>query len=185
MRAKRLAFVDLETTGLNPFRHEITEIGIVLADQRRDLFDKQYLEFVSEHEILLMPMHIETADKKSLEISKYYNRDRSNALRQKEGLQMAADLLNGCIFVAQNVAFDWGFLQKAGNEYGIDLDSRVHYHKLDLASMVFGKHYHDPALFKFSLREMTEHFGVKNADAHTAIADARATFEVAKKVLES
>lgn len=183
MKKHRLAFVDLETTGLDPFRCEVIEIGIVLAEQRTDLFGKQSLEFISEHNIQLAPVHIQTADLKALEVTKYHKRDWSKAVAQKEGLAQAATLLEGTIFVAQNVAFDWAYLQKAGNEYGVDFEKKVHYHKLDLASMVFGKLYNDPKLSKFSLRELTEYFGVTNADAHTALADARATFEVCKKLL--
>ena len=183
MKRHKLAFVDLETTGLDPFRHEVTEIGIVLAEQRADLFGKQYLELLSEHEILLLPLHIETAEAKALEITKYFKRDRSKAVPQKEGLLQAAALLEGSIFVAQNVAFDWAFLQKAGNEYGVNFEKAVYYHKLDLASMALGKYYHIPELSKFTLRELTVHFDVVNQDAHSALADARATFEVCKKLL--
>jgi DNA polymerase III alpha subunit (gram-positive type) len=185
VKRHKLAFVDLETSGLDPFKHEILEIGIVIAEQRADLFGKQYLEILSEHEILLLPEHIETAEAKALEISKYFKRDRSKAVPQREGLAQAAAILEGTIFVAQNVAFDWAFLQKAGNEYGVNLEKAVYYHKLDLASMALGKHYHLPELSKFTLRELTTHFAVVNQDAHTALADARATFEVCKKLLAS
>lgn len=183
MKHHRLAFVDLETTGLDPFRHEIIEIGIVLVEQKKDLFGKQSLELISEHEMLLRPEHIETADPKALGVSKYDKQKWGNAVSQKEGLAWAAALLDGTVFVAQNVSFDWGFLRKAGNEYGVDFEKAVHYHKLDLASMVFGKLYHDPKLSRFSLREMTEYFGVVNEKAHTALPDARATFEVCEKLL--
>ena len=184
MKKLTLAFVDLETTGLHPSRHEIFEIGIVLAEQHCDLFGHQYLELITEHELLLLPEHLETADKKALEISTYHLRDMSNAYTQKEGLMKAAEILNSTMFIAQNVGFDWAFLQRSGERYGIDFDSRVHYHKLDLASMVFGKLYHDTRLSKFTLREMTEYFTVTNLHAHTALSDARASFEVAKKLLE-
>lgn len=183
MKRHKLAFVDLETTGLDPFRHEIIEIGIVLAEQKRDLFGKQSLELISEHEMLLRPEHIATADPKALGVAKYDKHRWEKAVSQKEGLVWAAALLEGTVFIAQNVSFDWGFIRKAGNEYGIDFEKAVHYHKLDLASMVFGKLYHDPKLSRFSLRELTDYFGVKNENAHTALADARATFEVCKKLL--
>jgi DNA polymerase III epsilon subunit-like protein len=128
-------------------------------------------------------VHIESADPKSLEIIKYAKRDWSAAVSQKEGLMNAAELLRGTVFIGQNVGFDWAFLLKSGDDYGVNFDKAVHYHKLDLASMVFGKLYHESKLFKYSLREMTEYFGVINHDAHTALADARATFEVCKKLL--
>ena len=184
MKTHTLAFVDLEATGLDPSRCEIIEIGIVLAKQSSNLFGSSFLEIISEHNIQLNPLHIETADPKALEITKYYDRDWSAAVSQKDCLLQAAEILKNTVFVAQNVGFDWAFIQRAGEEYGIDFDSVVHYHKLDLASMVFGKLYKDPDLFKFSLREMTQYFDVKNDNAHTALSDARATFEVCNKLLQ-
>ena len=183
MKTHTLAFVDLEMTGLDPFRHEIIEVGIVLARQVEGEGGKGDIEFVAEYNIQLKPEHIANADPKGLEINKFYKRDWSAAVKQKVGLQRVREILDGTVFIAQNVALDWAFLQYAGSLHGIDFDKAVHYHKLDLASMVFGKMYHEPKLFKFSLREMTVHFDVTNQDAHTALADARATFEVCKKML--
>ena len=184
MKKHRLAFVDLETTGLDAMKHEIIDIGIIIAEQHEDLFGGRSLHYVSEHEIYLTPLHIERADPKALAINKYTKRDWSRAVGQKEGLSEAARILTDTIFVAQNVTFDWTFLYISGNTYGVNFDKAVYYHKLDLASMAFGKLYHNSDLSRFTLRELTVHFGVANTDAHTAISDARATFEVAKKILE-
>ena len=183
MKNHTLAFVDLETTGLDPMNHEIIEIGIVLAKQVDGSDGKRTLEVLSEHNIQLIPEHIENADPKGLEINKFHKRDWSKAVKQKTGLLQAVDILKDTVFIAQNVGGDWAFLLKAGEDYQVSFENVVHYHKLDLASMAFGKLYHDPKLFKFSLRELTEYFEVKNVDAHTALSDARATFEVCKKLL--
>ena len=182
MKNHTLAFVDLETTGLDPFSAEVIEIGIVLATQHRS-DGVTSLDLLSEHNIQLLPEHIETADPDSLRITKYHQRDWGKAVTQKEGLLLAGTLLDGTVIIGQNVSFDWAQLQKAGHDYGVDFDKLVHYHKLDLASMAFGKFYHEPKLFKFSLRELTEYFDVTNENAHTALADARATFEVCRKIL--
>lgn len=184
MKTHKLAFVDLETTGLDPARHEIIEIGIVTAEQKTDAQGRRFLEKIGEYNIQLTPVHIETADPKGLEVNKYHERDWSAAVPQSVGFGQALEILDGTVFIAQNVGFDWAFLQRSGTEHGIDFDAHVHYHKLDLASMVFGKLYHEQKLFKYSLREMTEYFGVKNDEAHAALSDARATFEVCKKLLE-
>lgn len=184
MKNQNIAFIDIEATSLNPFTGEVIEVGIVLASQEKDDAGKATLAVLSEHSIALRPEHIETADPESLKVCKYHERDWSHALPQKDGLEEVVRLLKGTIFVGQNVAFDWGFLQKACYDQGIDLNNVVHYHKLDLASMTFGKFYREPNLYRYSLREMAEFFGVVNTDAHTALADARATFEVCKKVLE-
>ena len=121
------------------------------------------------------------------EFVEHSNRDhvREIVLVRKFSFIVSRLSVAGTVFVGQNVAFDWGFLLKACREQGINLDTLVHYHKLDLASMAFGKFYRETKLFRFSLREMSEHFGVVNQDAHTALADARATFEVCKKVIEA
>lgn len=186
MKDLRLSFVDTETTGLDPWKHEIFEIGVVIGrptEAPGDLFGTQTIELVSEHEFLITPDHPETADPKALEVSKFKGRDWSKAITRREALQAFAELVNGTVFVAQNVCFDWTFLVKECREEGIDLDRILHYHKLDLASMAFGLRYHDPKFFRFSLRELSERFEVRNADAHTALSDARTTFEVARKII--
>lgn len=184
MKKQQLAFVDLETTSLDPFMGEVIEIGVVIADQITLPDGRPSLAFVEKHAIALVPQHVETADPKSLEICHYHERDWSHAVPPAEGLRKLATLLSGKIFVGQNVAFDWGYLLHAGHTYGIQFDPLVHYHKLDLASMAFGKLYTEPQLFRFSLREMAEYFGVENTAAHTALADAETTFEICKLLME-
>ena len=44
--------------------------------------------------------------------------------------------------------------------------------------MAFGRSYRDPALFKFSLNELTSNFGVKRENAHTELSDARAALDM-------
>src|SRR4051812_17388518 len=134
MKTHKLAFVDLEMTGLDPAVHEIIEIGCVLAEQKKDRTGKLYIESISEHEFQLIPQHIETADPKGLEVNHYHERDWSKAVHPKEALSKFSELVDGYVFVAQNVAIDWMFLAKIGNDYGIDFDKKLHYHRLDLAS---------------------------------------------------
>jgi DNA polymerase III epsilon subunit-like protein len=183
MKQHTLAFLDLEATALDPFQGEIIEIGIVLVKQEKDLEGLPVLTKLSEHLIALIPEHIETADPKSLEVCKYHERDWSHAVTQRDGIAEALRVLKDTIIVAQNVGFDWAYLQKAVHDQGMIIEGEVHYHKLDLASMAFGKLYTDATLFKYSLRELAGYFGVENSDAHTALSDARTTFLIAAKLL--
>lgn len=185
MKHHTLAFLDLETTGLDPFKGEIIEIGIVLAKQKKDPEGLPVLTKLSEHLIALLPEHIETADPKSLEVCKYHERDWSHAVTQRDGITEALSILKDTVIVAQNVGFDWAYLQKSVHDQGMVIEGVVHYHKLDLASMAFGKLYTESALFKYSLRELAEYFGVENSEAHTALSDARTTFLIAEKLLRS
>ena len=60
----------------------------------------------------------------------------------------------------------------------------MHYHKLDTISIAWAKFHKDTDVIHFSLRELCERFGIKNEKAHTALSDARATFELYKKLME-
>ena len=83
--------------------------------------------------------------------------------------------------VGHNVAFDAGFLECAFNK--MEMQNTMHYHKLDTVSISWAKLHNDPKLEHFSLREMCVRFDIKNEHAHTALSDARATFELYKKLM--
>ena len=83
--------------------------------------------------------------------------------------------------IGHNVAFDSGFLEYASSEAGIA--NTMHYHKLDTVSISWAKLHKDPDVEHFSLRELCVRFGIKNERAHTALSDARATFELYKKLM--
>jgi hypothetical protein len=57
-------------------------------------------------------------------------------------------------------------------------------YKLDTISIAFARLYNRPDV-KYSLRYLCELFGVKNENAHTALADARALYEVYKKMMNA
>src|SRR3989344_1833010 len=57
-------------------------------------------------------------------------------------------------------------------------------HNLDNVSVAWAKLHKDPDLEHFSLRELCLRFGIENKEAHTALSDARATYELYKKLME-
>ena len=67
MRTHNLAFIDIETTGLNFFKHEIIEIGCVLTTPS--------LEVIEEFELKIKPQKIENADPVALKITHYNEED--------------------------------------------------------------------------------------------------------------
>jgi DNA polymerase-3 subunit epsilon len=59
-----IAFIDLETTGLDPVKHEILQIGIVRVDART-------LTIHSQIELKVIPVRIIDAEAKALEVNGY------------------------------------------------------------------------------------------------------------------
>lgn len=173
MRKHNFAFVDIETTGLNLLSHEIIEIGCVITAPN--------LEVLEEFELKIKPEHIENADRAALKINHYEEENWKDAMNLKEAVKIFLEKVKDCIMVGHNVAFDAGFLECAFNKTGVE--NTMHYHKLDTVSISWAKLHNDPELEHFSLREMCVRFGIKNEYAHTALSDARATFELYKKLM--
>ena len=174
MRKHNFAFIDIETTGLDVIDHEIIQIGCVLTNPK--------LEVIEEFEIKIKPEHLEYADPTSMKINHYNDADWVDAVSLKEGIKILANKTKEAIMVGQNVAFDSGFLEHAFAKTHIK--NTMHYHKLDTISIAWAKFHNDITFDHFSLREMCIRFGIVNEHAHTALSDARATYELYKKLLE-
>ena len=173
MRKHNFAFIDIETTGLNLIEHEIIEIGCVVTTPT--------LEVVEEFDLKIKPEHIENADRVALKINHYNALDWEDSYSLKDGMKIFAQKVKDCIMVGQNVAFDSGFIEYAFAKTGIM--KSMHYHKLDTISIAFAKLAREPDIEHFSLRELCIRFGIKNEDAHTGLGDARATYELYKKLM--
>lgn len=174
MRKHNLAFIDIETTGLDVLKHEIIEIGCVIVTPE--------LQVVEEFELKVKPKHIERADATSLKISHYDKTAWKGAYALKDAMRTFSEKTKGIIMVGQNVAFDSSFLEHAFSKTKIK--NSMHYHKLDTISIAWAKFHKDLDFEHFSLREMCLRFGIKNVAPHTALSDARATLELYKKLME-
>ncbi|MCC6290612.1 3'-5' exonuclease [Candidatus Nomurabacteria bacterium] len=181
MKKTKLSFIDLETTGLNPVKHEILEIGCLVVRPIDDSPRPQW-EVVDELEMKVKPTRLESAEPEALRVNGYNEGDWLFAASLEQAMKTLCEKIADTTVVAQNVAFDWSFLESAFSATGVQ--PKVFYHKMDLPSMVYGKLHHKPELQKVSLWALSQYFGIKNENAHTALADARTTFEIFKKLLE-
>ena len=173
MRKHNLAFIDIETTGLNLLQHEILEIGCVLTTPD--------LEMLEEFELKIKPEKIENADPIALKVNHYNPKDWQKATTLAKAMKIFSEKVKDCIMVGHNVSFDAGFLEYAFAQTGIG--NTMHYHKLDTISIAWAKLHKNPDLEHFSLRELCLRFDIKNEHAHTALSDARATYELYKKLM--
>ena len=174
MRKHNFAFIDIETTGINVLEHEIVEIGCVLTTDK--------LKVVEEFEFKIKPEHIESADPVALKINHYNDRDWENAYDLEEAMKILIEKVKNCIMVGHNVSFDAGFLEYTFNK--LKLKNSMHYHKLDTVSLTWAKFHDNENIDHFSLREMCKYFEIINKNPHSALSDARATYELYKKLIE-
>ena len=182
MKKHNLAFIDLETTGFDPEKHEVIEIGGIIAKQIPVPGKGPRLEVIDEFEFKVKPEHLETADPQALRINSYNDADWLFASDLLSVMKVVQEKTSDCIMAGQNVYFDWKFLDAAFQKTG--LENKMHFHKIDLIPIFFAKTYHDENVKTYYLDSMAEYCGIKNEKAHSALADIKTTFEIYKKLLE-
>jgi DNA polymerase III alpha subunit (gram-positive type) len=173
MNHKNLAFIDIETTGLDPEVQEIIEIGGVIANSDFKVID--------EFEIKVKPENLAAAEPEALRINRFDPAQWLFALSLPEAMKIFSEKTKDCIMVAHNVTFDYSFLQKAFSKTGVP--NLMHYHRLDTISMAYAKLGKNGDAQKYSLGFLCNMFGIDYKNAHTALPDARADFELFKKLM--
>lgn len=169
-----IAFTDLEMTGVDPLRHEIIEIGLVIADRTT-------LEVRAELDIKVKPQHLETADPASLAFAGYREEEWKDASPLPNALKEYAQLVHGSIFAAWNAPYDWIFLASAFRKTGIE--NPLDYHTLDVFSLAFEKLGTKPDANVFRLPKLCRYLDIpKEPIPHRAINGARIAYEVYKKL---
>ena len=183
MQDSILAFLDVETTGLDPQKHEVIQIGVVLAKQiPRQGNIGPSIEKVDEFEIKIKPEKLEDAEEEALRVNGYNEADWMFAPDLKNAMEFLAKKLEGTIQVSHNLTFDAAFVEKSFERAG--MENPMARYKLDTISIAFARLYNRPDV-KYSLKYLCDLFQVKNENAHTALADARALYNVYKKMMNA
>lgn len=99
---KALAFVDLETTGLEPACHDILEVAVLRVDAHT-------LEVVGQYNALVAPERLQDARPEALEVCGFSEAAWAKAVPLRVALEAVAPLLEGALVAGHNVGFDWGF----------------------------------------------------------------------------
>jgi DNA polymerase-3 subunit epsilon len=178
MKNKNLAFIDIETTGFDMIRQEIIEIGCVIAQQQ----DGVVGDIIDEFEIKIKPQRLSEADPEALAINGYNEAAWMFALDLEQAMQMFADKTKDCVMAAHNIGFDYSFIAKAFADTNVE--NKMFFAKIDTISYAFAKLQKNPDVGRYSLGALCEYYGIENERAHTALADARATYELYKKLQE-
>lgn len=149
----RLAFIDLETTGANPVRDRITEIGVVEVDGDR----------VTTWNTLINPGR--PIPEFIQQLTGIRNEMVADAPTFAEVAEELAGRLQGRLFIAHNARFDYGFVkneyQRLGQRFRSDVLCTVR-----LSRKLFPEH---P---RHNLDSLIARHGLQTGDRHRALADA-------------
>jgi len=171
-----IAFIDLETTGLDRERHEILEVAVIRVDAKE-------LHPLDEVECRVRPARIAEADPTALELAGYSPQGWADAASLAEAMVGIAPLLEGTILAGHNVSFDRGFLESAWRTVG-GRPEGMDYHLLDTATLAWPL-WSAGAIDRLSLDEVCDCLGITREPAHRAMTDARCCLEVARRLLPS
>lgn len=160
------AVIDIETTGGRAQHHRITEVGIVKMIGG---------EVVAEWQSLINPQRRIPQNITSL--TGINNDMVADAPLFAEVADDIDAFTEGCVFVAHNVNFDYGFIKEEFNRL------ERHYRRPKLCTVrEMRKHY--KGLASYSLANLTRHFGIDMQRHHRAMSDAVAAGELLNMVNE-
>ena len=183
MKDSILAFLDVETTGLDYNKHEVIQVGVVLARQiPRDNTRGPSVEIIEEFEMKIKPERIQDAEEDALRINGYTEGEWMFAPDLKNAAEFLAKKLENTIQVSHNITFDAPFMDKFFEKAG--MDNPMKRYKLDTISIAFARLYNRDDV-KYSLKYLCDLFQIKNDNAHTALSDARAMYQVYKKLMNA
>lgn len=180
-RDRKILFVDLETTGLDIYKHEIVEIGILVVDGRT-------LKVTNKYHARIKPKHLNTADPVGLKISGYSEKKWKDARELKQVLKEIAILAPDAMVAGWKVDFDWYMLDKYFKKYKIN--HSFDYHMIDVISMAYAHFYQKEKPKELSLKDVCKilrvpiHEKHREGVGHNAMDDIIATYGIFKRLME-
>lgn len=157
---KPLAFLDTETTGLTPGRHEVIEVAALVGDRL--------------YHWMVRPERLEDAEPKALEVNGYarFPERWEGAKTMKEVGPEIMAALKGTVVVGHNVGFDLDMLN--GHMRKVGLNPHLPYHKVDTVTLAYTRLV-PLGLEKLSLDTIRAFLGWSKEGAHTAVKDVKDT----------
>jgi len=167
MTKRKYAIVDIETTGGMFKRDKITEIAIVIHDGNKII--EQFSSLVNPQRSIPPEITRITGitSEMVLEAPKFY-----------ELAKKIVELLEGAIFVAHNVRFDYTFIKNEFKSLGYTFTKRQ-LCTVKLSRRAF------PGLNSYSLGNLIREFDISVNARHRALDDTLATVELFEKIIES
>ncbi len=158
----RWVAVDTETTGLNPWKHELLEIGAVR-------FGLQGI--TEEFQVLIKPQH--KIDPRARAVHNISNEElEEKGVSLQEALQLFSEFISGDDLVFHNAPFDAAFLVLSFRSLQLPIPDVIYYDSLYLSRVYF------PGRKSHSLDNLRKELEIDSGPSHRALSDARATSRV-------
>lgn len=157
--------IDLETTGLDPKRDKIIEIGAVKVEQG---------EITEEWETFVNPGR--KLEERIVELTGIRDEQLAGAKKISELLPAFFSFLGEYVLLGHCVLFDFSFLKKAA------VNEKLEFERQGIDTLKIARKYLKD-LESRSLGALCMHYGIPH-NAHRALEDARATTELYKKLSE-
>lgn len=166
---KNVCFLDTETTSLNPKTGQVIELFIAKFDSEGVRTDHMFRMLFDE----------DSADKKALEINKYYERKELwySARPFEDYAHIIMDVLMGSTIIAHNVSFDASFLKEEFARCGIlKTPWKRPIDTYSIAKFML----ENSALYSCSLKSLRYFFNLPKSSHHTAKDDVEDMIKIVK-----
>lgn len=164
--SRRYAAFDVETTGLDAWRHRIVEIGLVLFH-----FDPEGA-LVAENDWSTLINPCSPIPASATEIHGITDLDVFNSPRFADIAHEVEEKLQGRVLVAHNASFDTGFLESEYSRMKSLLPVMEVADSLSLLRMAV------PNLLSYNLGKAAFVLGIDIGTAHRALADAKTCMHI-------
>lgn len=154
MLPKKITFIDIETTGVSLVRDRIIEVGLVVVENGRVVNTFQSLVDPQ----IRIPQEITS-------ITGITQKDIESAPTFREVFEKIDDVFEDSIFVAHNVAFDFGFFKKECRQIG------VHFNPKKMCTVKLSRTFF-PQERKHNLDSIIQRFSFVCERRHRALDDA-------------
>lgn len=176
----KIMFIDTETGGLNPQKHSLLSLGIVVWEDKKILFQTEF--FVKKEKYVVTSDALKI---NNIELSDLSIKGMSCEKIKDEVINIISKFFpeEKVILAGQNVSFDIAFFKQIfSDELFFKYFS---YRSIDTASL-FQYLYLNGKLSKSikSLDEAIAYFKVDIENRHTALSDSLVTAELFNKILE-
>lgn len=163
----KIVAVDIESTGLSPYKDSIIEIGAVkVCDGKIEDGFKTYVRYD-------FPLN-----ERIVALTGIRNEDLLGAPCEGDAVRSFMEFMGECdVIIGHNVAFDYGFLYMAAKRAGIGFGPRI------VDTLEISRTLH-PELESRKLGDMCVYYGIESENWHRAYDDALAAYRVYEKLKE-